>query len=189
MIKNIRLKGVEKYIVITILIIMILLVGFLVKKNWKVNTEIEVVSTYNNPIILEGFQTIETESASWETKEGIPVGWNNGLVVEDKIGNQFVWIPVNLENEEYIQLSANDTWCFKKENMQKENKEDLQILKYGGFYIGRYEAGMLESLKNNNTNIGSEVNNIKEILVSKKDVLPWNFISWENAKSNSQNKQ
>ncbi len=52
-------------------------------------------------------------------------------------GNQFVWIPCTLEN-------------YKKTNFGKDNAswdantstgEKIQIEKYGGFYIGRYESG------------------------------------------------
>lgn len=42
------------------------------------------VSTYNCPIVPEGFKKIETEFASWELEEGIPKGWNKGLVSKMK---------------------------------------------------------------------------------------------------------
>lgn len=45
---------------------------------------------------------VETESASWELENGFPKGWNNGLVIEDEIGNQFVWIPNMKLTDEYL---------------------------------------------------------------------------------------
>lgn len=32
-------------------------------------------------------------------------GWNEGLVIEDEIGNQFVWVPVDGSNVTYAK------WC------------------------------------------------------------------------------
>ena len=59
------------------------------------------------------------------------------------LGNQFVWIPVT-ENEykkvDWNNVNGNDydsaTW-----ETQTHSSELVQIRKYGGFYVGRYEAG------------------------------------------------
>ena len=48
-------------------------------------------ASVNNPTIPEGFKPIETETSSWEDVEA---NVNNGLVIQDKVGNEFVWIPV-----------------------------------------------------------------------------------------------
>lgn len=54
-------------------------------------------------------------------------------------GNQFVWIPVT--ESEYKKTS----WDSKYQNATWETQTNLaelvQIRKYGGFYVGRYEAG------------------------------------------------
>ena len=64
------------------------------KKNSE-NTEDNNGYDYRNPVIPKGFRSIETELASWKLDEdGNPIGWDKGLVIEDDIGNQFVWIPV-----------------------------------------------------------------------------------------------
>ncbi len=86
-----------------------------------------------------------------EVKEGIPAGvaYNNDGTVNiensELKGNQFVWIPVELKDykkevwkngeEEY----KNATW-----ETQAHSSELVQIKKYGGFYVGRYEAGTSE---------------------------------------------
>ena len=66
--------------------------------------------------------------------------------IEGLIGNQFVWIPVTEENYKKVdwnKISENDydnaTW-----ETQTHSSELVQIRKYGGFYIGRYEAGTSE---------------------------------------------
>ena len=84
--------------------------------------------------------------------EDVPAGviYNNdgtvkqeaNLTDEEKktviLGNQFVWIPC--EASEYKKInwgkSASLVW-----DTQTNTAELLQIEKYGGFYIGRYEAG------------------------------------------------
>ena len=53
------------------------------------------------------------------------------------LGNQFVWIPC--EASEYKKMDwskASNTW-----ERQTNTAELTQIQKYGGFYVGRYEAG------------------------------------------------
>lgn len=78
-----------------------------------------------------------------EIKEGIPSGvaYNDDGTVNvensELKGNQFVWIPVSAGG--YVKKDwgkANATW-----ERQTNTAELPQIEKYGGFYIGRYEAG------------------------------------------------
>ena len=78
-----------------------------------------------------------------EIKEGIPSGvaYNEDGTINTENselkGNQFVWIPVSAGR--YVKKDwgkANATW-----ERQTNTAELPQIQKYGGFYIGRYEAG------------------------------------------------
>lgn len=139
------------------------------------------ISSYNNPIVPIGFKRVETETASWELENGIPKGWNDGLVIEDEIGNQFVWIPLKVD-----QLNQYTTYdnkiIYNKEHLNKEKKDERQILKYGGFYVARYEAGLPDKIANNKQEFSNITNNIEGIPVSKKNSIPWNNISFENAK-------
>ena len=62
-------------------------------------------------------------------------------------GNQFVWIPCS--KDEYKKC---DTWNGTKQtngtlaganwDTTTQKSESIQIEKYGGFYVGRYEAGL-----------------------------------------------
>ena len=49
----------------------------------------------NNPVIPEGFKPINEENANWGDGTTEPLGINEGLVIEDDEGNQYVWIPVD----------------------------------------------------------------------------------------------
>ncbi len=173
-----------------LIIICCSILGFILIINKDNNIEIQVkdihpIGAYNNPIIPKGFKKVETVDASWELINGIPKGWNNGLVIEDEIGNQFVWVPVNIQDEEYIKISNESDKYYKINDISTNVKEENQILKYGGFYISRYEAGVPDLLKNNYTNISENTNNIEGIPVSKKDNIVWNYISWNKAKNNA----
>ncbi len=152
------------------------------------NEEIsKVISTYNNPIVPKGFKKIETSSASWDLENGIPKGWNNGLVIEDEIGNQFVWVPnVKVTDENLVK-----TYNYNiQEPMQREEqlkRYNKQIEKYGGFYIGRYEVGLSKEMQDNIKEFSANTNDVEGIPVSKQGQLVWNYISLKNAKKNAQN--
>ena len=90
------MKKIYKIIIVFFLSMIILTIsGCSNKKN--VQEQIETSesnssSSYKNPIIPDGFHTVETETASWNKQDdGTVEGWNNGLVIEDDKGNQFVW--------------------------------------------------------------------------------------------------
>ena len=50
----------------------------------------------NNPSIPAGYKPVDTETSKWGNGTSAPTSENvnNGLVIQDKAGNQFVWIPV-----------------------------------------------------------------------------------------------
>ena len=63
----------------------------------KTNTINGELLNENNPTIPEGFKPVDTETSKWPrilTTKPTQENLNNGLVIEDKSGNQFVWIPV-----------------------------------------------------------------------------------------------
>ena len=62
-------------------------------------------------------------------------------------GNQFVWIPCNESNYTKVDFGKTNDVVWDTET---NTAELAQIRKYGGFYVGRYEAGTSEiELKNN----------------------------------------
>lgn len=183
-------KKILVCIMSTIFLVLCMSLYYLMKDSKLLSMEknIEIISNYNNPIVPQGFKRVETDLASWKLEEGIPIGWNNGLVIEDEIGNQFVWVPVNLEDEEYKKLSEESSnKYYNKKDLHSSIKEENQIMKYGGFYISRYEAGISEEIRKNTNAFSAETNNIEGIPVSKEGQIPWNYISWGKAKKNSEN--
>mgnify|MGYP003025635529 CR=1 FL=1 len=78
--------------------------------------------------------TVKTENLSSEEQ------------AQTLFGNQFVWIPCTVE--EYKKCNVWNGTTQTGTTLQNENwktktniAEKIQIKKYGGFYIGRYEAG------------------------------------------------
>ncbi len=173
---------------------------------------------YNNPIIPVGFKT-SNEGASWKSSDGKTVdGWNSGLVIEDKDGNQFVWVPAYIEdtaneenNKEFVDNNVtkyekffitipNDYYIVESSNDVSDDKpsevtdEEKQIKDYGGFYIGRYEAGIPKDstawkptpTPNDTQEAMQTARNIKGTPVSKKNQVPWNNIDYIKSKENAE---
>lgn len=169
----------KKEIIILFSIIIVISIALVIKFGVG-KSNISSISTYDNPKVPNGFKKVETETASWEDDEnGKPKGWNNGLVIEDELGNQFVWVPVK----------NMDFGNFKDEAERLDDEETAeeiaQIEKYSGFYIARFEAGVSQNMQSQLENISSSTNNIEDIPVSKKGARPWNFISLNKAKTNA----
>lgn len=157
----------------------------LLEKDNNENVEDNSIYDYRNPVIPKGFKSVETNYASWKLDEqGYPIGWDKGLVIEDDIGNQFVWIPVKDTNN----IIRKDGYYARKEqnymnsckeaddnNSTVESKELYKsIKKYKGFYIARYEAGIEDQFKR-----PIQDGTIKPL--SKQNVYVWNRIRWGSA--------
>ncbi len=125
---------------------------------------------------------------------------STGLVISDKqgdtmtasgvnMGNQFVWIPVaseaDLERTKFdtttgqptTGLSTDYTEPYAKgysTEASEYNTMRTQVLKYGGFYIGRFEAGI------NSTTLRTKVTT-SQTVVCKKGVAPYNYVPWGKA--------
>ena len=105
-------------------------------------------ATYKNPIIPAGFKAVDNSidntidsNASWTNGEG----YKYGLVIQDKEGNQFVWIAVDGTNVKLDRYQFEDSLNYDSESYTKyrETKNEAwtqKVSTYGGYYIGRYEA-------------------------------------------------
>ena len=100
----------------------------------------------------------------------------NGDVGKDLKGNQFVWIPCSIDNYHKIDWEAEDVrW-----DRTTGDAETFQIKKYGGFYIGRYEAGVSVLDKSTNTfkdKVTFGENSLNGHVVGSTDSHGW---GWQN---------
>ena len=125
---------------------------------------------------------------------------STGLVISDKqgdtmtasgvnMGNQFVWIPVSseadLERTKFDETTGQPTTGLSSDYTEpyangysteasEYNTMKTQVLKYGGFYIGRFEAGV------NSTTLRADATTAQTV-VCKKGVAPYNRVPWGKA--------
>ena len=134
----------------------------------------------------------ESVRSEWKEKiaeevEGVPVpkGFtykegtkDTGLVIQDEKGNEFVWVPatgstyVKDKNFKGVTPTGDDTLP------NGITDETADVVKYGGFYIGRYEAGIPEG--------DTSPSNKTGIPVSKKGSTVWTDIEYTNAKASAE---
>ena len=129
---------------------------------------IENSGNYTNPPIPEGWEHVEGE-------------WNNGFVIQDFKGNQFVWVPVDFLDANGTLDGTNFSEKFGRRNYQddefsddefnEELEEELHkqwesVQKYGGFYISRY-----------NISRNGKTGDVQSV----KGKMPWTNIDWFDA--------
>ena len=146
--------------------------------------------SYKNPVIPQGFKAVDEGSATWAYKDETQTevtGWNEGLVIRDTIGNEFVWVPVDGTNVPYAKwctIGNSYLNCSDDTDAIPVSNEETQInTTYQGFYVARYEAGLTtETLEQNaDTN-----NNTDSTAVSKPGTKIWNYIDYNNANTVAQ---
>ena len=108
-------------------------------------------------------------------KEGIK---DTGLVIQDEKGNEFVWVPAT--ESTYRKDTSFPGYTPKGDDTLPKGitDETADVVKYGGFYIGRYEAGIPDG--------DTSPNNKTGIPVSKKGATVWVGINYINAKARAE---
>ena len=170
--------------------------GNLVINNSKVNSEEkkwfnEVIGNTSN-VKKEWKNTI----ASVEDGVPIPKGFtykegtkDTGLVIQqDDNENEFVWVPAT--ESTYVKdtsfPSYNNFTPTGDDTLPKGiTDETADVVKYGGFYIGRYEAGVPEN-QSSIDGESSSTSNVKGVPVSKKDATVWTYINYKNSKASAE---
>ncbi len=155
----------------------------------------ETAYTYKNPIIPQGFTAVD-DGAAWyyvDEAQTEVKGWNDGLVIEDEEGNQFVWVPVDEEKVKYemkdwegstVALNGTEVTVSLPNGV---DSEESQINKYHGFYVARYEAGYEKAENETDKAQGDTAKNNKtDKPLSKYGVKVWNFIEWDQAKASAE---
>jgi Tfp pilus assembly protein PilE len=102
---------------------------------------------------------------------------DTGLVIQDEKGNEFVWVPAT-ENTYRKDTSFKGVKPTGDTTLQNGIDETADVVKYGGFYIGRYEAGVPDgdTIPSNKTGIP----------VSKKGAAVWTNIDYTNSKASAE---
>ena len=137
------------------------------KDKWREET-IRIIKTSNGTEIKDTKKVSTVYAVSVGNGETVPVpkgffyvggSMNSGVIISDneadkydgKIdkttheyatklkGNQFVWIPCTIDEYTKIDFGMQNMASWDRET---NTAEETQISKYGGFYVGRYEAGV-----------------------------------------------
>ena len=163
--------------------------GNLVKNNSKVNSDEK--KWFNEVIGNTSNVKEEWQDTIASVKYGVPIpkGFtykegtkDTGLVIQqDEKGNEFVWVPAT--ESTYVKDTS-----FPSNNNSKPTGDDTlpngitdetaDVKKYGGFYIGRYEAGIPEG--------DTSPSNKTGIPVSKQGATVWTNIDYTNSKASAE---
>ena len=159
--------------------------GNLVINNSKVNSDEkkwfnEVIGNTSN--VKEEWQdTI----ASVKYGVPIPIGFtykegtkDTGLVIQDEKGNEFVWVPATESTYRKDTSFSGATPTGDDTLPNGITDETADVVKYGGFYIGRYEAGIPEGDTSPSNKTGTPV--------SKKGATVWTNIDYTNSKASAE---
>ena len=128
-----------------------------------VAANVEVTYPDGKVWVPEGFR-ISTDAA--ETVQG-------GVVIEDKDGNQFVWVPVaTLADYKRTWYTGDGSFSNYSEALPEDEKTSVET--YKGFYIGRYEAGDKESTVAKTLRSS---NDVTKTVTIKANQAPYNYVT------------
>ena len=152
---------------------------------------------------IKSEQSIDNGLVIYDIPEGITPDWTNPDSVKTKY-NQFVWIPVEVKStdtENSIASFYRSEWAentatggerttgLSTDYTEPDSTNDTadktgiagqiteltkSIYKYGGFYIGRYEAGS-ETERTSSSGVTT--------LGIKQDMYPYNYVEWGDSES------
>ena len=155
---------------------------------------------------IKSEQSIDNGLVIYDIPEGITPDWSNPDSVKTKY-NQFVWIPVEVKStdtENSIASFYRSEWTANASTGGERTKElstiyaepdstndtadktgiadqitelTKSIYKYGGFYIGRYEAGSTKERTSSSFSFQTEP------FVVQQDKYPYNYIDWGRSMS------
>ena len=152
---------------------------------------------------IDSERTINSGLVIYDIPEGTTPDWSNPDSVKTKY-NQFVWIPVEVKSTDTensiasfyrSEWTANESTGGERTNglstdyTEPDSTNDTadktgianqianltkSIYKYGGFYIGRYEAGS-ETERTSSSGVTT--------LGIKQDMYPYNYVKWGDSES------
>ena len=127
------------------------------------------------------------------TEDGVPIpkGFTyvtgtkeTGIVIKDSLDNEFVWVPAT--EASYVKDFSFPSWYGATASNTSDDPslptditdEAADVKKYGGFYIGRYEAGIPTGDTSPSNKTGKPV--------SKQGAKVWTNITYDNAKASAE---
>ena len=139
------------------------------------------------------FVTKNTEVTYPDGKVWIPEGFKvagdsastvqGGVVIEDKDGNQFVWVPVATlaDYKRRTWYTGNGSFSDYSEALPEDERASVDA--YKGFYIGRYEAGDKESTGTTKATFRTSSSDTSNSVTIKADQVPYSCVTRTKAVS------
>ena len=138
----------------------------------------EIISSTDNTALKDENGNTVTIPAGFKIASDSATAQEDGIVIEDKDGNQYVWIPVsdiaNYKRTDYGHQSVN--YSDYSEEMPVD--EQTSVNTYHGYYIGRYEAGDKEYTANKVIKTSQVTTDTVTI---KKGQAPYNCVTRDQA--------
>ena len=138
-----------------------------------------VVSSTSNTAIKDDEENTITIPVGFKIASDSATTQEDGIVVEDKDGNQYVWIPVsdisNYKRTDFGKQTG--TYSMYSETMPSD--EQTSINTYHGYYIGRYEAG--DSVLTASKTLRSSGASVTNKVSIKKGQAPYNYETKDQA--------
>ena len=162
------------------------------KLAWNGETENNIEYKWFSEVTDGATKKSESVRDEWKNKiaeevEGVPIpkGFtykegtkDTGLVIQAENQNEFVWVPAT-ESTYVKDTSFRGVTPTGDDTLPKGiTDETADVVKYGGFYIGRYEAGIPKGDTSPSNKIG--------IPVSKKGATVWTNIDYTNSKASAE---
>ena len=156
-------------------------------------------------------QKVDNGLVIYDIPEGTTPDWSNPDSVKTKY-NQFVWIPVEVKSTDTENSIANfyrSKWTanestggertaglftsYTEPNLTNDTADKTgiagqiteltkSIYKYGGFYIGRYEAGVTPEADGTSTERTDSSSQTASFVV-QQDKYPYNYVKWGKSMS------
>ena len=138
-------------------------------------------------VISDNAEDKDTYKGQADVPSGIELK-EDGTINYALKGNLFVWVPCSVEN--YKKYDWGTGYRNNVYSPDVTAAEKTQIQKYGGFYVGRYEAGLATTVAETTTtqqHTGSnQVYNKDGVPQSKAGIVPWDFVDYTHSKANSE---
>ena len=140
-----------------------------------------VLSTTANAQLKDDGGNTVTIPAGFKVAIGSPTKQEDGIIIEDKDGNQYVWIPVaNISN--YARTDYGSSFDYGSYSAYSEimpSDEQTSVSKYCGYYIGRYEAG--DAISTASKTLRASGASVTSTVSIKKGQAPYNFVTRDQA--------
>ena len=139
----------------------------------------DIISSTDNTAIKDDNGNTVTIPAGFKIASDSATKQEDGIVIEDKDGNQYVWIPVaSITNYKRTDFEI-QTGIYSMYAETMPSDEQTSVSTYHGYYIGRYEAG--DSVLTANKTLRASGASVTNKVSIKKGQAPYNNVTRDQA--------